>query len=129
MFDLTKKDTFKNIEVWLEDTRNFGNQEMIMLIVGNKSDLVDLREVSKEEIEELTKKYNYNYVEVSALTGDNVKCCFETIAGQMLSNEIELSHNRSKLKQKFKSDNRNVTVNKSVELNARSYKPETNNCC
>jgi Ras-related protein Rab-11A len=130
VFDLTKKETFKNIEIWLEDTRNFGNQEMIMLIIGNKSDLVETREVSKEEIEELTRKYNYSYVEVSALTGDNVKICFEKIANLMLSFENESIQNKSKSKKKFKVDNRNVTVNKSVELTDRSIKSSTkNNCC
>ena len=100
-----------------------------MIIVGNKSDLVDCREVKKEEIDELTQKYNYNYIEVSALTGDNVKACFETIANSMVI-ENQNIQNKSKLNKKFKIDNRNVTVSKSVEIQKKRYgQNKKNNCC
>ena len=132
VFDLSKKETFKNLEVWLEDTRNFGNKDMIMLIVGNKSDLIDLREVSKDEIDQMTKKYNFNYVEVSALTSENIKICFETVANHIFTQENEnIIINNYKYKKKFKNDYTNVKVNKSVELSVRSFLSEkkNNNCC
>ena len=129
---MSKKETFKNLEVWLEDTRNFGNKDMIMLIVGNKSDLIDLREVSKDEIDQMTKKYNFNYVEVSALTSENIKICFETVANHIFTQENEnIIINNYKYKKKFKNDYTNVKVNKSVELSVRSFLSEkkNNNCC
>lgn len=130
VFDLAKRETYKNIEIWIEDIKNFGNQDMSIIIVGNKSDLVDQREVKREEVEEFCRKYDYNYMEVSAFTGDNVKLCFEAIAKKMAL-DSENAQNQSIMKKRFKVDNRNVTVNKSVELN-NSYsveKKKNSNCC
>lgn len=131
VFDLSKKETFSSLEVWLEDTRNFGNHEMVMVIVGNKSDLTEMREVSRDEINQLVQKYNFCYIEVSALTGENVKSCFETISNLMLILENEIDQNNSKQsKKKFKVDNRNVTLNNGVDLTNRQYtSPNNGNCC
>jgi small GTP-binding protein len=129
VFDLSRKESFNNIEIWIEDIKNFGNQEMSIIIVGNKADLVDLREVTKEEIDEFTKKYDYTYIEVSAFTGDNIKQCFE-ILGKKMALDWEAAENMSIMKKRFKVDNGHVTVNKSVELD-NSYKntKKNSNCC
>ena len=128
VFDLTKKETFRNIEIWIEDIKNFGNQEMTILIVGNKSDLVETREIKKEEIDEFVHKYNYNYLEVSALTGENVKLCFESI-GRSMAIDTEKALNIS-AKKKFRVENGNVMLGKSVEFNNGIDKQtKNNNCC
>ena len=126
VFDLTKKETFKNIEVWLEDTKNFGNQEMVMIIVGNKSDLKEKIEVNKEEIENFKNKYNYNYYEVSALTGDNVKVCFENIGKLMVAETENVQNNSNK---KFKVDKSHISMKKSVELLNNKNRARKNKCC
>lgn len=129
VFDLTKKETFKNIEIWIEDIKNFGNHEMSLIVVGNKCDLVENREVSKEEIDQFLQNYNYEYIEVSALTGENVKLGFEKIS-KLMTIENENAQNKSIMKKKFKVDNRNVTMNKSVELNDKERKTKKkSNCC
>jgi small GTP-binding protein len=129
VFDLTKKETFKSIEIWIEDIKNFGNHEMSLIVVGNKCDLIENREVSKEEIDQFLQNYNYEYLEVSALTGENVKLSFEKIA-KLMTIENEAAQNRSIMKKKFKVDNRNVTMNKSIELNDNEYKiDKKTKCC
>jgi GTPase SAR1 family protein len=39
VYDITKRDTFENIEKWLQETENFANEYMVLMLVGNKSDL------------------------------------------------------------------------------------------
>ena len=130
VFDLTNKDSFKNVEIWIEDIKNFGNQEMTLLIVGNKSDMEDKRQVKNEEILEFVQKYNYNYLEVSALTGDNVKTCFETISKNMAIDH-ENSQNMSIMKKKFKVTGGNVSINNSATLNNSNNinNNKNSNCC
>ena len=127
VFDLTKRESFRNIEVWIEDIKNFGNQEMTILIVGNKSDLIEMREVKKEEIDEFVHKYNYNYLEVSALSDENIKLCFESI-GRSMANNSEKALNASGRK-KHKVDDGNLRLGKNVELVNNNIKPATNTQC
>ena len=73
IFDLTNKESFNNIQKWISKSDN----KIKIIIVGNKSDLVDNRTVTKEEIKLITKKYKY--VEVSALNGTGVDKAFDTL--------------------------------------------------
>lgn len=72
-------------------------------------------------------KKGFNYVEVSAKTGNNVASLFETLTKTMVEKEME---NDKKLKKKGKIDKSNVTANKSITL--EQGKVETtkeNKCC
>ena len=80
MFDLTKSKTFVNIETWLNELLENGNEHMCKILVGNKSDLNTKRQVSKSDIENFAAKYNINYFETSAKTGNNVENAFESLA-------------------------------------------------
>ena len=65
VFDLTVKDSFLKVTDWLKQIREFSDKLPIALF-GNKSDLIDKREVTKEEINELCEKENLIYFETSA---------------------------------------------------------------
>lgn len=49
VYDVTRRETFNNVVTWLEEARNNGNQQMTMILVGNKSDMHQLRQVTEEE--------------------------------------------------------------------------------
>lgn len=48
VFDLTRKDTFRSVARWVEDIRNNGNKDVVLVLVGNKADLVQARAVSRD---------------------------------------------------------------------------------
>ena len=77
MFDLTNKTSFTNIKYWIEDLKDKTGHKIKKIIVGNKSDLVDKRKVTNEDIKSITDKYKY--IEVSALNGNNVENAFNTL--------------------------------------------------
>ncbi len=82
VFDLTNPKSFQNLEKWYKEAKK--NQKtpskIVGIILGNKSDLTKDRKVKKEDIDVFSKKYNLNYYETSALTGDNVETAFLTLA-------------------------------------------------
>ena len=48
VFDLTRKETFRNVSRWVEDVKNNSNRDVIMVLVGNKCDMVPERMVSRD---------------------------------------------------------------------------------
>ena len=60
-----------------------------IVILGNKSDLNNIREVSKEEISEFTKSNNYKVIETSAKTGEGIIKAFETLVDLIFENKTK----------------------------------------
>ncbi|CAD5110902.1 DgyrCDS264 [Dimorphilus gyrociliatus] len=89
VFDLTNKKTLKNVEWWLKEVkRNAYSTTPDLVLCGNKSD--DLRrDVKDSEIEQIVSAFGLNYVETSALTGDNVDKVFHFLLNNVLK-KIEL---------------------------------------
>ena len=79
VFDLTVKDSFLKVTDWLKQIREFSDKLPIALF-GNKSDLIDKREVTKEEINELCEKENLIYFETSAKKNIGIKEGFSKVA-------------------------------------------------
>ncbi|KAI3848453.1 hypothetical protein MKW92_022808 [Papaver armeniacum] len=73
VYDLTRRATFDNLRKWLEELRRFANTDMVIVLVGNKSDLVDKREVEEEEGRNLAEKEGLCFMETSALENVNVE--------------------------------------------------------
>lgn len=80
--DLTKQDSLVSIRKWIHELNN--QIEMPVIIVGNKSDLTDRREVSAEQLMQLGIDENVHTFEVSAKTGYNVDNAFACLIYQVL---------------------------------------------
>ena len=95
IFDLTKKESFNNAKNWLEELKENAPKDVVFCFLGNKSDLVNDREIPYEEIKEYT---NENlYYEVSAKTGNNVSLAFESLAYNIQEKQIEEENNPDKV--------------------------------
>ena len=87
IFDLTREKTFKSIRNWHNDVQKaVENNNLIKIgfILGNKNDLIDERKVSGEEAERLSNELNLEYLESSALTGENIESIFRKIAETLI---------------------------------------------
>jgi len=80
VFDITKKETYQLIGTWLDDINNNNKMSIGKMLIGNKADLEDEREVSKEEGEQLAQMLECKYYETSAKTGQNVNEALDEIA-------------------------------------------------
>jgi Ras-related protein Rab-11A len=88
VFDLTNSASFEHLPQWIEEVRSNIKADIPILLVGNKSDLVDQRAVSIEEISNFTRDFNLYYMETSAKTGDGVGDCFYILACLMIGQSI-----------------------------------------
>ena len=88
VFDLTNSSSFEHLPQWIEDVRSNVKSEIPLLLVGNKSDLIDQRQVTLEEINSITRDFNLYYMETSAKTGEGVDNCFYTLTCLILGLEL-----------------------------------------
>ncbi|OZC12499.1 Ras family protein [Onchocerca flexuosa] len=76
VYDITRRDTFNHLASWLEDARQHSNSNMVIMLIGNKSDLEARREVKKEEGEAFAREHGLIFMETSAKTAANVEEAF-----------------------------------------------------
>ncbi|GIY46265.1 ras-related protein Rab-6.1 [Caerostris extrusa] len=69
VFDLTSEETFQSLHLWIESIRNSASDECIFIILGNKIDLEDCRQVSTDRAAKYAISVGATYFEVSAVTG------------------------------------------------------------
>lgn len=72
--------SFQNTRKWIDDVRAERGNDVIIVLVGNKTDLNDKREVTTQQGEDEAKKNNLMFIETSAKLGHNVKTLFKRIA-------------------------------------------------
>uniref|UniRef100_A0A7S2UZT5 Uncharacterized protein n=1 Tax=Fibrocapsa japonica TaxID=94617 RepID=A0A7S2UZT5_9STRA len=80
VYDITNRASFLNTSKWVEDVRNERGNDVVIMLVGNKTDLSDRRQVSVEEGEERAKSEQIMFIETSAKAGYNVKALFNKLA-------------------------------------------------
>jgi Ras-related protein Rab-6A len=95
VYDITNKKTFENTRKWVDDVRGERGNDVIIVLVGNKTDLNDKREVTQAQGEEEAKKNNLMFIETSAKVGHNVKSLFKRIAQALPGMEGETQPGQS----------------------------------
>ena len=79
VYDVTNKESFESVEMWMREVNVHAGGEVTKLLVGTKTDK-DGRQVTQEQGKELAERLNVKFVETSSLTGDNVDQAFSDLA-------------------------------------------------
>jgi len=80
VYDITERQSFQNVQRWLEDVERYAPDNVLKMLVGNKSDLVDQRDVVTKEAQDYAKSNNLFFMEVSAKTCNNIETLFQELA-------------------------------------------------
>ncbi len=72
LYDITRDETFKDLNRWISDFRSVIGEDAIVAVIGNKIDLEDLRTVTRQEGNEYAAKYGVPFYECSAKLGGDV---------------------------------------------------------
>ena len=72
VYDITDKKSFDSVRKWIQECKNYTNNNINLVLVGNKQDLNEKRKVSEEEGKTLAKEFGMAFFESSALTGYNI---------------------------------------------------------
>ena len=127
VYDITNKETFNNLDSLINDIKEYSHKTAYVVLVGNKADLEDKRQVSFEEGKKFANKYGLDFYETSAKTGQNINEIFlnpaieidkrifqgyynfddeECVIKKGLGKEIKKNHDK-KIKQKLILENNN----------------------
>lgn len=121
VYDVTKKLTFTDTQRWLNELRQYVEPECVVMLIGNKVDLVDRnnkkREVSYEEAKAFADQNKLLFYEASALSSYKVNECFEDLL-QEIYNERRKVTNKQKM-----------IYNNLIKLAAKDKKLSENKCC
>ena len=124
VYDVTRRITFDDCIKWYTELKNYTDKECIICIVGNKIDIVqknqNLREVSREEGENFSKKNNSLFCEMSAKKYDEINRCFEDLIRKI----YEAKKENLKMSGKF-SVNESFIVKEEMIKNNENH----NYCC
>ena len=83
VYDVTNKATFESIKEWVTNARNLQGDDIKLMLVGNKIDLSDKRQVSTEEGQKLASELKIGFIETSSKDGTNVNELFKVIASSL----------------------------------------------
>ncbi|XP_016341327.1 RAB11a, member RAS oncogene family, like isoform X2 [Sinocyclocheilus anshuiensis] len=83
VYDIAKHLTYENAERWLTELQDHADSNIVIMLVGNKSDLRHLRAVPMDEAKAFAEKHGLSFLETSALDSSNVELAFQTILTEM----------------------------------------------
>jgi len=85
VYDISKRVTFDNVERWLKELREHADQSIVVMLVGNKSDLRHLRTVPTEDAMRFAEEHRLAFIETSALDASGVDTAFHRILTEIHS--------------------------------------------
>ncbi|KAK6171598.1 hypothetical protein SNE40_019749 [Patella caerulea] len=80
LYDVTNKNSFDNIRAWLAEINEYAQEDVVIMLLGNKCDVAGERQLRREDGERLAKEYGVAFMETSAKTGMNVELAFMAVA-------------------------------------------------
>lgn len=128
VYSITSEKSFENINLWLKELKNHSSPDIKVIIIGNKLDLEQQRQVSKEQADIFSKQVRAELLlEASAKSGTNTKDIFIQ-AGKILYDDL-VKYGSNKSRSSFDSDIIEAS-NKKIKIpQNKTFKPKKEGCC
>ncbi len=136
VYDISRKNTFDNVDKWINELKNNGSEDVFIMLGGNKSDLKDQREITEEEVKKKAELYNVAFCETSALEGKNIGYAFENLINEITKKVEKEREKNGKNVIKNKDEGKTITLetgndnkNKSAQDNDKNNSKGNKNIC
>jgi small GTP-binding protein len=94
VFDVTSNSSFAQAKSWVNELKKMGPENAIILLIGNKIDMLDLIKVKPDIINEFAESNNIKYIETSAKTNHNIEYMFRNTANDLYKQQkIKITNN------------------------------------
>jgi len=84
VYDVTSSESFDHVEEWLSEVDRYANENTSKLLVGNKADLIEEKQVPEDTAQRFAEKLSIPFLETSAKTATNVDAAFLTMAKELI---------------------------------------------
>ena len=121
VYDITNNTSFESIEKWINDLKGAADKDLTIIVVGNKCDLEEKRQVAKEKGEEKANKLEVAFMETSAFSGENLDKAFE-----MMINEVYKKCHEEMLAE---GDVDIIDEDQGINLAKKNENTEAKKCC
>ncbi len=120
VYDISQRDSFDALKIYFQMIKDYWKKNIQIILLGNKTDLEDERQIKSEEGAKLAKDNGYIFLETSCLKNSNVANAFETL--------IEITNIETK---KNKSQNQNSEKSNNVNLSSKKQTnpQKSSGCC
>jgi Ras-related protein Rab-11A len=88
-YDITNRHSFDHVQSWVTELRQYADEDCLIMVVGNKTDLDGMREISRKQGLHFARKSGYAFIETSAKEGTGVKTAFERLVEEIYKVQIK----------------------------------------
>ena len=117
VYDVTDKESYKNIDTWMNEIDKHASDNVSKILWGNKCDLEDSRKVSTDEGKELADQYNIRFIESSAKDNSNVEEAFTLMTKEIKSRVVHTETKTKPAQTRKRLNAQNKTLNKKKDKN------------
>ncbi|KAL6197715.1 hypothetical protein ACLB2K_033320 [Fragaria x ananassa] len=132
VYDISRHQTFDSVGRWLNELHTHSDMNVVTILVGNKSDLKDAREVSTAEGKALAEAQGLFFMETSALDSSNVAAAFQMVVKEIyniLSRKVMMSQELKKQDPSWVGTGKTVVIQGDGSEEAASTEPKKGGCC
>jgi small GTP-binding protein len=90
VYSVTDRNSFNHLEKWLEELTSNADPGILVMLVGNKSDLESARQVSTQEGKDFAMKHGLNFIETSAKMGTQIEAAFQKVIHEIYRSKPKL---------------------------------------
>ena len=120
VFDVTKKESFENIQNWINEVTVYTGKDVVIICLGNKNDLT--KGIDKKDIYDFQKQTGLEIINVSAKTGDGVEDAFKHIIELLIKKNMITKENKN-------NTGINLTENKNRNQTNQNNQRNDDICC
>jgi len=130
VYDVTSQESFDHVEEWLSEVDRYANENTSKLLIGNKADLVDEKQVQEEVAQRFADKLGIPFLETSAKQATNVEAAFLTMAKELIkTKEASISKTGGGDGKSSGGTGSNGKPSNVVLKPVKPNKPQNTNCC
>lgn len=129
VYDICKPSSFENIARWLKELQDHADSNIVVMLVGNKTDLRHLRAVKTEEGAAFAQTHRISFIEASAMEATNVDSAFTTVLHQIYTLTTRQAMNGTHDRATFGSSRSILPRSDNLQLDENTAPVKPNTCC